>query len=85
MDELWTFEQPAVPGWYCLNLGDVVTEANFEVVQVQAPINKKHWKDPGNLFFVDKAGETIQVAAVNPSWKWLRLDPSKLNQVGNAE
>lgn len=81
MANLWTFKRPTSPGWYLMNRGDVVTPENFDAVKIE--FNPPGY--PDQLILRDIEGDWIPVEKIDPSFKWLEIDISALNKIGNAE
>ena len=71
---MWTFEKPAQAGWYFVNNGDVVTDANFECIKFKSD-------EDGNLIDSDD----VHLFDYNSSYKYMPIGIESLNLIGNKD
>ena len=76
----WTWTKPTTAGWYMINFGDVVTDANMQPVQI---IEKD-----GQLISIDFNNESVPLKDISNSFKYLELielskfiDKTNLNKI----
>jgi len=71
---LWSYDKPTAPGWYWVNDGDAVTP--FSLRLLKAAFNHEKELMDGDLFPVKK---------YHAGFKFLEVDISELNTIGNKD
>ena len=79
---MWSYDRPKETGWYYLNYGDVVTPNNFEVVHITTTKDTLHG-DKKLVAWSAKNGKQFLVEETHPHYKWLKVNITELNKVGN--
>ena len=71
---MWSFKKPTSAGWYFVNLGDVVTDFNFECIKFSSDVI-------GNLF----DGKGTPLSIYSDEYKYMPIGITSINQIGNKD